>query len=202
MLIKQRVYVVWTRSCTLHLLTFCLCFSNQRSSFRSRWHWQWDCYPLLGSQSVSLDHSGIFSKSDDLIGQMCSTAVVGHCLLWSQRWLTEVCWSQSQGPTNARRNVSVCVCVCSRHSYQLLNHPSNYCGNRASITPSIIQGRQTERRNAARDVTDEWRDNKGERRWAEGEQVEKKNRKWRELRWEEERRRVEINWEKREKENS
>lgn len=56
---------------------------------------------------------------------------------------------------------SVCVGVLSRHSYQLLNHPSNYRGNRASITPSIIQGRQTERQNSARDVTGEWSDNKG-----------------------------------------
>lgn len=49
----------------------------------------------------------------------------------------------------------------SRRSYRLLNHPSNYCGNWASITPSIIQGRQTEHQKAARDVTVEWRDNKG-----------------------------------------
>lgn len=49
----------------------------------------------------------------------------------------------------------------SRRSYRLLNHPSNYYGNWASITPSIIQGRQTEHQKAARDVTVEWRDNKG-----------------------------------------
>ncbi|CAB1417946.1 unnamed protein product, partial [Pleuronectes platessa] len=42
-------------------------------------------------------------------------------------------------------------------SYQLLNHPSNY---RASISSSIIQGRQTERQNAERGVTAEQRDNK------------------------------------------
>ena len=77
--------------------------------------------------------------------------------------------SKSRTHKNAARRqcvtaVCVCVCVCvgalSRRSYQLLNHPSNYRGNRASITPSIIQGRQTERQNAARDVTAEWRDNK------------------------------------------
>ncbi len=76
----------------------------------------------------------------------------------------------SKSRTHIRREESVllcycvwvCVCVATLflHSYQLLNHPSNYRGNRASITPSIIQGRQTERQNAARDVTDEWRDNK------------------------------------------
>lgn len=81
--------------------------------------------------------------------------------------------SKSRTHRNAARRQCVtaplCVCVCvgalSRRSYQLLNHPSNYRGNRASITPSIIQGRQTERQNAARDVTAEWRDNKerGER---------------------------------------
>lgn len=47
--------------------------------------------------------------------------------------------------------------------YRLLNHPSNYRGNRASI----IQGQQTERRSAGREVTDERRDNKerSERGW-------------------------------------
>lgn len=151
-------------------------FWNQQSFLLSCWHWQRDCYPCFGSWAVSLHHSGVVSKSDDMIGQMCGTAVMGQqCLLWRESRLSEVCWSQSQGPTETQRGDSVllrrcvCVCVCvgalSRRSYQLLNHPSNYRGNRASITPSIIQGRQTERQNAARDVTAEWRDNKerGER---------------------------------------
>ena len=147
-------------------------FWNQQSSLLSCWHWQRDCYPCCGSWAVSLHHSGVVSKSDDMIGQMCGAAVTGQqCLLWRESRLSEVCWSQSQGPTKTPRGdsvlllcVCVCVCVCvgalSRRSYQLLNHPSNYRGNRASITPSIIQGRQTERQNAARDVTAEWRDNK------------------------------------------
>ena len=150
-------------------------FWNQQSSLLSCWHWQRDCYPCCGSWAVSLHHSGVVSKSDDMIGQMCGAAVMGQqCLLWRESRLSEVCWSQSQGPTKTprgdsvlpRRSVCVCVCVSlSRRSYQLLNHPSNYRGNRASITPSIIQGRQTERQNSARDVTAEWRDNKerGER---------------------------------------
>lgn len=109
--------------------------------------------------------------------------------IWRRFWLSEVCWSQSQGPTHARGGECVCMCVCvlqecefsEPHSYQLLNHPSNYCCNWASISPSIIQGRQTEWQNAARDVTDECRDNKG--RGGEGGREE--NRKWGEMRWEE-----------------
>lgn len=54
-------------------------------------------------------------------------------------------WAESQGPACAGR--ALCDCGLSGCLYELLNHPSNYCGNWATITPSIIQGQQTERRN-------------------------------------------------------
>lgn len=92
-------------------------FWNQQSFLLSCWHWQRDCYPCFGSWAVSLHHSGVVSKSDDMIGQMCGTAVMGQqCLLWRESRLSEVCWSQSQGPTETQRGDSVllrrCVCVC------------------------------------------------------------------------------------------
>ena len=91
-------------------------FWNQQSSLLSCWHWQRDCYPCCGSWAVSLHHSGVVSKSDDMIGQMCGAAVTGQqCLLWRESRLSEVCWSQSQGPTKTPRGDSVlllCVCVC------------------------------------------------------------------------------------------
>lgn len=37
---------------------------------------------LLGLSAVSLYHSGVVSKSDDMIGQMCGAAAMGQqCLL-------------------------------------------------------------------------------------------------------------------------
>lgn len=149
--IVSRCLSTW--SCFLFMLHSS---SSQQSSLLSCWHSQRDCYPCSRSQAISLHHSGVVGKSDDVIGQIC-------CSRGSAVFVMEACRSQSQGPTYAWRRVcSVCVCVgvLSRCSYQLLNHPSNYRSNQASITPSIIQGRQTERQNAARDVTDEWTDNK------------------------------------------
>lgn len=170
----RTVYIIHHRGAAAGLPFMLRSFWNQQSSLLSCWHWQRDCYPCFGSWAVSLHHSGVVSKSNDMIGH------VQHCSHGSAVFVMKgvaTVWglliSKSRTHRNAARRqcvtAALCVCVCvgalSRRSYQLLNHPSNYRGNRASITPSIIQGRQTERQNAARDVTAEWRDNKerGER---------------------------------------
>lgn len=87
--------------------------------------------------------------------------VSGICYRGSSDSLRPVEFKVKDPKTPGRECLSIRGGAPSRRSYQLLNHPSNYCGNWASITPSIIQGRQTEHQKAARDVTDEWRDNKG-----------------------------------------
>lgn len=87
--------------------------------------------------------------------------VSGVCYRGSSDSLRPVEFKVKDPMTAGGECLSICGGASSRRSYQLLNHPSNYCGNWASITPSIIQGRQTEHQKAARDVTVEWRDNKG-----------------------------------------
>lgn len=113
----RTVYIIHHRGAAAGLPFMLRSFWNQQSSLLSCWHWQRDCYPCFGSWAVSLHHSGVVSKSNDMIGQMCSTAVMGQqCLLWRESRLSEVCWSQSQGPTKTQRGDSVllrrCVCVC------------------------------------------------------------------------------------------
>ena len=135
----------------------------------SCWHWQRDCC-CSGSRLPAPGARGRLTSSRRWRQKQwwyCWTDV------WRRSHGSPVCAAGGAapvwGPLGAEAPRTVCVtsvCVSPRaaalsgRSYQLLNHPSNYRGNRASIAPSIIQGRQTERQDAARDVTGERGDNK------------------------------------------
>lgn len=86
-------------------------FEVNNHLFWSCWHWQRETVTFAPTLFVSPHHAAVVSKSDDMIGRICASVVMGQQhLLQKEKPLSEACWSQSQG---SRVCVYVCVCSCS-----------------------------------------------------------------------------------------